>query len=165
MPNIIASKWPKWDRFDWREVYRWYWYDCDAWTRFCSDITETLWPKLAQIWLRRSKFVWSLSLSMSKSQLYRIEKPEQFFLASQSYLCKFGSMFLSHISVNDKLSVSIISLQTLVQVSQLYQNRRYISRLTQFNDEVHGVSAQNYWAAGNPNFRTWPLFSNTELWA
>ena len=97
-------------------------YDWDTKFTVDTDMTETPRPKLAQIWLRRPKIFKSLFLNVSQSQVCRIKKRKQkIFWVSQSYLCKFGSRRLSHISVNCKLRVSVISVQTLVQVSQSYQ--------------------------------------------
>ena len=49
---------------------------------------------------------------------------------SQSYRCKVRPNFLSDISVNGKLYVSVISVQTVVQASHSYPPKRLISRLT-----------------------------------
>ena len=65
------------------------------------------------------------------------------FGVSHSYLCKVGSRRLSHISVNGKLGVSIISLQNLVQASHSYQSQQYTSRLTHIGLDWIGL-AQSY---------------------
>ena len=95
------------------------WYDWDAKLTVDTNMTETPWPNLAQIWLRRPKIFWSLFLSVSQSQVCRIEKRDQNL---------FGR--LSHICARLDQGVSVKSLQTLVQASQSYQSQQYISRLT-----------------------------------
>jgi len=57
-------------------------------------------------------------------QCVESKNENEFFWASQSYLCKFGSKRLSHNSVNDKFGVSVISMQTLVQASQSSQSQQ-----------------------------------------
>ena len=110
------------------------WYDWDAKLTVDTDMTETPWPKLAQIWLRRPKIFLSLFLSVSQSQVCKIEKREQNFfgclshicarlgqgvsvilvstvsLASQSYHCKIWFKRLIHISLSSTPRVSLISV-------------------------------------------------------
>ena len=155
---MIASKLPKWNRYEWdarftAETYMsetrglllrliWVrrlnqilqWYDWDAKLTVDTNMTETPWPNLAQIWLRRPKIFWSLFLSVSQSQVCRIEKREQNFfgrlshicatlgqgvsiillstviLAYQSYHCKLWFKRLNHISLSSKPRVSLISV-------------------------------------------------------
>ena len=131
---MTASVWPKWDRYEW-----------DAWIRVYSDMTETPNLPLTLIWLRRldpnlhtydwdAQFFWSLFLSVSQSQVCRIEKRKQknfgcpshicaslgqgvsvilvstVSLASQSYHCKLWFKRLNHISLDGRPLVSLISV-------------------------------------------------------
>ena len=84
VPNMNATQWPKW-------------YDLDAWTRVCSGLTQTPNLPLTLIWLRRLDpnlhrydfrisrydwFFWSLFLSVSQSQVCRIEKRQHHFFGA-----------------------------------------------------------------------------------
>ena len=95
------------------------WYEWDTKLTVDTDMTETPWPKLAQIWLRRPKFFWSLFLSVSQSQVCRIEKREQNF---------FGR--LSHICARLGQGVSVILVSTVSLASQSYHCKIWFKRLT-----------------------------------
>ena len=105
--KTIKSR-PMWVR---RLVYRWDWYEWDAWTRVWTDMTETGNPPLTLIWLRH------LGPNLHRYDLdARIQMQEKtLFWASQSYLCKLGPRCLSHISVNGNLNY--ISLKSRPRAS------------------------------------------------
>ena len=104
---------PIWVR---REMYCWDWYKWDAWTRVCSDMTETPSLPLTLIWLRRldpilhrydwdapnffHRYFWvcrSLKCVESKSE-------NKIFWASQSYVCNRKDVFHIFFMVSDLLS-------------------------------------------------------------
>ena len=118
---------PIWVR---REVSRWDWYDWNAKTRVCSDMTETPNLPLTLIWLRRldpnsHRYDWdapiflSLFLIVLQSQVWRIEKREQIF---------FGR--LSHICARLGQGVSVILVSTVSLASQSYHCKLWFKRLT-----------------------------------
>ena len=107
----------RWDLYDWdvwtrvwSETYIWHWYDWDPSAQIGLNgaiLGSSLYIGGCLIWLRQTnpietdmsetrlarrvpKFFWSLFLSVSQSQVCRIDKQEQIFWALQSYLCKFG---------------------------------------------------------------------------
>ena len=118
-PNMTASVWPKWDRYEWY-----------AWIRVYSDMTETLNLSLTLIWLRRLDpnlhiYDWDAPKNFVFAfRFYTLETATRLKIttkkigASQSYLCKFGSRRLSHISVNGKMA------------SQSYHCKIWFKRLT-----------------------------------
>ena len=73
---------------------------------------ETLEPEFAQIWLRRSKFFWSLFLSVSQSQVRRNEKREQEF---------FGRLIHIWSSLGQGVSVISVSAEHLASHSYRYR--------------------------------------------
>ena len=114
-----------------RDRYGW-----DARSTLATDMIETLQPEFAVIWLRRldpnlHKYDWDATnflvviLSVSQSQLETLKCVEsksenKTFWASQSYLCKFGSRRLSHITANSGSSVSIIPVAAVHLASHSY---------------------------------------------
>ena len=122
---------PIWVR---REVYCWDWYEWDAWTRFCSDMTETPSLPLTLIWLRRldpilHRYDSDAQKNCSRFSILHTWDCDTLKINNQKILG-----VLSHISVNGKLGVSIISLQNLVQASHSYQ-----SWLDWFNAVILGI--------------------------
>ena len=104
-----------------------------------TDMTETLEPEFVVIWLRRQ----ACFSILHTWDCDTVKNNDQKIGESQSYLCNFGSRRLSRISVNGKLGVSVISLQTLVQASQSYQSQGWTLRLTHIDLDWIGL-AQSY---------------------
>ena len=131
-------------------------YDWDAWTRVCSDMTETSSLPLTLIWLRRldpnvhrlsvtdmtetPHFFGSLFLSVPQSQMCKIEKRKQFFWVAQSYLCKIGPRRLR-----------VISVSTVSFVSQSYNCKLWFKRLNHISlsgtlrVSLISVSFRSFW--------------------
>jgi len=96
-------------------------------------MSETRGVPLRLIWLRRlnqslHRYDWDAQKICSRFSILHTwycdtlkNNDKKKIGVSQSYLCKFWSRRLSHISVNGRLGIPVISLQTLVQASQSYQ--------------------------------------------
>ena len=148
---------PIWVR---REVYCWDWYEWDAWTRFCSDMTETPSLPLTLIWLRRldpilHRYDWDAQKKFVLAfRFFTLETATQ----SKIKIKKLGR--LSHINVNGKLGVSVISLQNLVQSSHSYR-----SRLDWFGAVIlgipylsHKVELKKFWVTYDDSYEYFHLY-------
>ena len=148
-----------------REVYCWDWYEWDAWTRVCSDMTETPSLPLTLIWLRRldpnlHRYDWDAPkffdryfwVCRSSTQVCRIEKREQKF---------FGP--LSHICASSGQGVSVILVSTVSLASQSYHCKLWFKRLTHISlsstprVSLISVSFGLFWRINYGWFQTWFL--------
>ena len=105
VPNMSATKWPKWDLYDW-----------DVKPSVDTDMTETPRPELEQIWLRRPKKFSSLFFILTQSQLETLK------CVKSKCKNKFFFERLSHICANSVRGVSVISVSTLGFASQSYRS-------------------------------------------
>ena len=126
---------PIWVR---REVYCCDWYDWDAWTRVCSDMTET--PKKCfrfsilhtrdcdTLWINDKKIGRLSHICTSLGQCAGKRTSAHVMLlhgAEVNIRCRSpqvgAELTRARHRLSRKFGVSVISLQTVVQASQLYQ--------------------------------------------
>ena len=109
------------------------WYDRDAKLIIDTNMTETPWPKLTHLWLRRPKKIvfafrfytleTATRLKITTKKIGRLSHKcaslgqgvsvilvSMISLASQSYHCKLWFKRLNHISLSSKPRVSLISV-------------------------------------------------------
>jgi len=136
-----------------REVYCWDWYEWDTWTRVCIDMTGTPSLALTLIWLRRPKIFWTLFLSVSQSQVRRIEKREQKFFERLSHICA---------RLGQGVSVILVSMVSLASQS-------YRSHLGHFDAVILGTPYMPRIATPTQTFVTiiWETFvieNTSKIW-
>ena len=126
---MTAPNQSNWDRYEW-----------DAWTRVWSgmshtvwlipyewdtkltvdtDMTETPWPKLAQIWLRRPKKICSRFSILHSYDCDTLQNNDQKILGRFSHICASLGQ-----------GVSVISVPTVSFVSHSYHSKLWFKRLT-----------------------------------
>ena len=94
------------------------WYEWDTKLTVDTDMTETPWPKLAQIWLRRPKKFCSRFSILHSYDCDTLQNNDQKFLGR-----------LSHICASLGQGVSVISVSTVSFVSHSYHSKLWFKRL------------------------------------
>ena len=93
-------------------------YDWDTKLTIDTDMTETPWPKLAQIWLRRPKKFCSRLSILHSYDCDTLQNNDQKILGR-----------LSHICASLGQGVSVISVSTVSFVSHSYHSKLWFKRL------------------------------------